>query len=527
MTITPSREDFKQLARQGNLISVYRSVLADRETPVSVFERLAHEPNAFLLESVTGGEQLARYSFLGANPRTVLRSRGKNITIITKNNTQERTLSADQDPVHILQELLSGIQYVEIPGLPRFVGGAVGYIGYDWVRFLEPIPTQTTDDLNVDDMHLMLTDTLCIFDHVKHRMLVLANAEIGPHTDLDIAYDEAVTKVNALVTQLTTPLTNTSSLSATLTTGTGEFTSNLTREQYNAMVLKGKEYIEAGDIIQVVLAQRFSKNITAPPFDVYRALRSINPSPYMFYLKFDTGTILVGASPEILVTEERGNVRIRPIAGTRKRGETPEEDARLSAELLADEKERAEHIMLVDLARNDIGRVCEYGSVKVDELMVIEKYSHVLHIVSNISGRLAEGKNAYDLLRATFPAGTLSGAPKVRAMQIIEELEPTKRGPYGGAIGYFSYNGNFDACITLRTALIKDGKVYVQAGGGIVADSNPDDEFLETWSKSAAVRKSVEMAEMGLEEAVSAQPLTASRWTSIEVTEPVNLGVKQ
>jgi anthranilate synthase component I len=523
MTITPSREDFKQLCRQGNLISVYRSVLADRETPVSVFERLAHEPNAFLLESVTGGEQLARYSFLGANPRTILRSRGKNITIITKESTQERTLSDDQDPVHILQELLSGIQYVEIPGLPRFVGGAVGYIGYDWVRFLEPIPTQTIDDLNVDDMHLMLTDTLCIFDHVKHRMLVLANADIGPHTDLDIAYDEAVAKVNALVTQLTTPLPT--SLSPAHVSNGGEFVSNLTREQYTKMVLKGKEYIEAGDIIQVVLAQRFSKPITAPPFDVYRALRSINPSPYMFYLKFDTETILVGASPEILVTEERGNVRIRPIAGTRKRGETVEEDARLSAELLADEKERAEHIMLVDLARNDIGRVCEYGSVKVDELMVIEKYSHVLHIVSNVSGRLAEGKNAYDLLRATFPAGTLSGAPKVRAMQIIEELEPTKRGPYGGAIGYFSYNGNFDACITLRTALIKDGKVYVQAGGGIVADSNPDDEFMETWSKSAAVRKSVEMAEMGLEEAVSAQPLTASRWTSIEVTEPTVLGV--
>jgi anthranilate synthase component I len=524
MTITPNRDDFKQLARQGNLVPVYRSVLADRETPVSVFERLAHQPNAFLLESVTGGEQLARYSFLGANPRTVIRSRGNTVTIITKGNEQTRVLEAGQDPVHILQELLAGIQYVELPGLPRFIGGAVGYIGYDWVRFLEPITQSTNDDLGVDDMHLLLTDTLCIFDHVKHRMLVLANAEIGPHTDLDAAYDEAVAKVNALVAELTTPLAR--EVAPVLAADTGEFVSNMTHEDYTKMVLTGKGYIEAGDIIQVVLAQRFSKSLNAPPFDVYRALRSINPSPYMFYLKFDTGATLVGASPEILVTEERGNVRIRPIAGTRKRGETPEEDARLCAELLADEKERAEHIMLVDLARNDIGRVCEYGSVKVNELMVIEKYSHVLHIVSNVSGRLSPDKNAYDLLRATFPAGTLSGAPKVRAMQIIEELEPTRRGPYGGAIGYFSYNGNFDACITLRTALIKDGKVHVQAGGGIVADSNPEDEFAETWSKSAAVRKAVEMAEQGLEEAIAAQPLTASRWTNLEMGETVQAGVK-
>ncbi len=500
-TVTPSREEFRRLADRGNLIPVYRDILADMETPVSAFRRLAHRPNAFLLESVEGGERMARYSFLGSDPYRTLRAKGRTVRITEGGETRTIELEPGRDPLHVLEELMADVRYVALPGLPRFVGGAVGYIGYDWVRFLEPVGESTTDDLGVDDVHLLFTDTLCIFDHVRHRLKVLANAHIAPGADPDAAYDAAVAKVNALVEVLQAPKGG-STAAPPLGEGAGSavapFTSNMTREQYRAMVLATKEYIAAGDIIQAVMSQRFSRPLNADTFDVYRALRSLNPSPYMFYLALEDGVTLAGASPEILVTHQDGRVTVRPIAGTRKRGETPEEDADLERELLADEKERAEHIMLVDLGRNDIGRVCEYGSVKVDELMTVERYSHVMHIVSNVTGRLSAEKTPFDLLRATFPAGTLSGAPKVRAMQIIEELEPTRRGPYGGAIGYFSFDGNFDACITIRTLLVKDGTAYVQAGGGIVADSDPDAEFTETVNKSGAVRRAIEMAEAGL-----------------------------
>jgi anthranilate synthase component 1 len=410
--------------------------------------------------------------------------------------TREIALDEGRDPLHVLEELLAGVRYVELPGLPRFVGGAVGYIGYDWVRFLEPIGEQTTDDLHLDDCRLLLTDTLCIFDHVQHRIKVLANAHVAPEGDPNEAYDEAVVKVDALVALLQQPRPE-GGKPFDPHYRPERFASNMTQTAYKKMVLRGKEYIAAGDIIQAVLSQRFARPLHADPFDVYRALRSLNPSPYMFYLNYGDMT-LVGASPEILVTEEAGKVTVRPIAGTRKRGATPEEDRALAQELLADEKERAEHIMLVDLGRNDIGRVCDYGTVRVDELMTVERYSHVMHIVSNVTGRLSQGKTPFDVLRATFPAGTLSGAPKVRAMQIIEELEPTRRGAYGGAIGYFSYNGNLDACITIRTLLVKDGVAYLQAGGGIVADSDPDAEYEETVNKSNAVRRAIEMAEAGL-----------------------------
>ena len=495
----PTREAFHTLARQGNLVPVYRSVLADMETPVSAFQRLADSPNAFLLESVEGGEHLARYSFLGADPRTTFRSKGR--TVVLTEDGVERTidLGEGEEPLQVLERLLGEIRYVPLPGLPSFVGGAVGTIGWEWVRFLEPIGEKAVDDLGVDDIHLFLTDTLCIFDHVRHRMLVLANASVPEGADIDAAYDDACRRIDELASRLMAPRPRRPYRGPAKPTDDPGFVSNLTKSAYADMVGDAKELIAAGDIIQVVLAQRFSKSLYADPFDVYRALRSVNPSPYMYYLRFDTGTTLVGASPEILVTEERGKVRIRPIAGTRPRGETPEQDDALAAELLADEKERAEHIMLVDLARNDIGRVCEYGSVSVDQLMLIERYSHVMHIVSNVTGTLAAGKNAFDLLRATFPAGTLSGAPKVRAMQIIEASEPTRRGTYGGAIGYFSYSGNLDACITLRTALVKDGKVHVQAGGGIVADSQVEAEYRETVNKSGAVRRAVELAEEGLD----------------------------
>jgi anthranilate synthase component I len=499
--VTPDRETFRELARRGNLIPVCRDILADMETPVSAFRRLADRPNAFLLESVEGGERMARYSFLGAEPYLTFRAKGNVVTITEHGAERTVTLEAGRDPLHVLEELLADVRYVELPGMPRFVGGAVGYIGYDWVRFLEPVGERTTDDLDLDDVHLLMTDTLCIFDHVRHRIRVLANAHVAPGSDPDAAYDEALAKIEALIATLKAPLSApaTGDRPETAPASDGGEVSNMTREQYREMIRVGKEYITAGDIIQVVLAQRFSRPLSADPFDAYRALRHLNPSPYMFYLSFANGVKLVGASPEILVTQEGGTVTVRPIAGTRRRGATPEEDDALAAELLADEKERAEHIMLVDLGRNDIGRVCEYGSVKVNELMVIEKYSHVMHIVSNVTGTLRRDRSPFDLLRATFPAGTLSGAPKVRAMQIIESLEPTRRGPYGGAIGYFSYSGNLDACITIRTALIKDGRAYFQAGGGIVADSDADLEFDETVNKSNAVRRALDLAEAGLE----------------------------
>ncbi len=524
--VAPTREEFAGLAAHGNLIPVYRDILADMETPVSAFKRLAHRPNAFLLESVEGGERMARYSFLGADPFLTFRAKGRDVTIVEDGEMRTETVPEGSDPLHLLEAILRNLRYVELPAhygaMPRFVGGAVGYIGYDWVRFLEPIGLATQDDLQLDDVHLLLTDTLCIFDHVRHRIRVLANVRLSPGQDPYDAYDRAVQKIDALVQLLEAPRPYEE---PRLPAPSGEmrrFESNLTKTEYKKMVLAGKEYIGAGDIIQVVLAQRFSRPYDADNFDVYRALRSLNPSPYMYYLAFDSGTTLVGASPEVLVTEEKGQVTIRPIAGTRKRGLTTDEDHALEADLLADPKERAEHIMLVDLARNDIGRVCEFGSVQVENLMTVEKYSHVMHIVSSVTGQLAQGKTAFDLLRATFPAGTLSGAPKVRAMQIIEELEPSRRGTYGGAIGYISYNGNFDACITLRTAVLKNGIAHVQAGGGIVADSDPEAEYEETVSKSKAARRAVEMAEAGLNGSATTALVAegnAARWNRLEVAD--------
>lgn len=518
---TPDRETFKTLATQGNVIPVCREILADMETPVSAFKRLAHRPNAFLLESVEGGEQLGRYSFLGSDPRVILRSRGNVVTLTERGQTRTITLEPGQDPLHVLEQELAKVQFVELPNLPRFVGGAVGYIGYDWVRFLEPIREHADDDLQLDDVYLLLTDTLCIFDHVKHRIIVLANAHVEPGEDLNAVYDTAVEKVEDMIAALRAPMTDLLGMPNKNSSTPTAWESNLTRAHYDAMLTQAQTYITAGDIIQVVLSQRFSRPYNGDAFDVYRALRSLNPSPYMFFLKFDDGPILVGASPEILCTVEDRKVRVRPIAGTRKRGATPNEDALLQKELLADEKERAEHIMLVDLGRNDIGRVCEYGSVKVTDLMVIEKYSHVMHIVSNVEGQLREEVTPMDVLRATFPAGTLSGAPKVRAMQIIEELEPTRRAIYGGAIGYFSYNGNLDASITIRTAVIHAGKVHVQAGGGIVADSQADAEFEETVNKSAAARRAVEFAEAGLDTVPVLADVIEGRFARLDLIEPI------
>ncbi|MBV9849074.1 MAG: anthranilate synthase component I [Armatimonadetes bacterium] len=497
----PTRDEFVAKASQGNLIPVWREVLADMETPVSAFRKIAQgRPNSFLLESVEGGERLARYSFLGSDPFLIFRSKGDTATVTEGGHTETIPLAfGERDPLHVLASLLGRYTYVPTPELPRFVGGAVGMIGYDTVRFFEKLPTLATDDLQLDDCLFLFTDALLVFDHVKHKMLALCNARIAPGQDPGAAYDGAVAKIDALLGRLKETPVGAQHAASLRKRGASDFTPNRTEEDYKAAVLKAKEYIAAGDTFQAQIGQRLSKTLYADPFDVYRALRSINPSPYMFYLDFGE-TKLVGASPEVLVSEQNRVVTIRPIAGSRHgRGATPEEDDAIAADLLADEKERAEHIMLVDLARNDIGRVAKYGTVKVDELMVIEKYSHVMHIVSEVTGILRDDLDQFDVLRASFPAGTLTGAPKVRTMEIIEELEPTRRGHYGGGIGYFSFSGDMDSAITIRTALVKGDTIYLQAAGGVVADSVPEYEYRETLAKMRALVRAVEWAESGLE----------------------------
>jgi anthranilate synthase component 1 len=488
---TPTLEEFRQKATQGNLIPVYREILADRLTPVSAFERLQAGGQAFLLESVAGGERLARYSFLGADPFLVFRSKGDQVTIQREGVTETQTLAQGQDPLNLLEDLLGQYRFVPTEGLPRFCGGAVGYMAYDVVRFFERLPDANPDDLNLDDCCFLFTDTLVIFDHVRHRMLVLCNARVGDNPAA--AYAAACEKIDRIIARLNDPRP----VSACNVMPGSTATANMPRERYEDIVRACKEYIVAGDAFQVVPSVRFSQPLNVPPWEVYRALRFLNPSPYMYYLELGSEQV-VGASPEILVTVEDGLATVRPIAGTRKRGANQEEDNRLGEELLADEKERAEHIMLVDLGRNDLGRISEYGSVRVGDLMVIERYSHVMHIVSNVTGRVSEENSVFDVIRASFPAGTLSGAPKVRAMEIIDEQEPTRRGLYGGAVGYFSYSGDADFAIAIRTMLSKDGQAHVQAGAGIVADSDPATEYEECCSKARAVLAAIELARQGL-----------------------------
>ena len=490
----PTKEEFVRRSKHGNLIPVYREILADMETPVSAYRKIARGKYSFLLESVEGGERLARYSFLGTDPFLKLRSKGRDVQIVEGMKADRIPLKEGQDPLHILKDLLSKYKWVDDPDLPRFCGGAVGYIGYDAVRFFEKLPDHTVDDLNIPDFFFIFTNVLLVFDHLKHRIKVVCNPQVG--SDPGTTYDLATEKIDEIVQRLKeTPLPPSESRGEAKVL---KPKSNMTQAQYEKMVEAAKEYIKAGDIIQVVPSQRLSVPLNVDTFDVYRALRSLNPSPYMYYLNYDDIKI-IGTSPEILVTEDRGVVTTRPIAGTRWRGKTEAEDQALAEELLADEKERAEHIMLVDLGRNDLGRVCKYGTVKVDELMIIERYSHVMHIVSNVTGELADGMDQFDVLRATFPAGTVSGAPKIRAMEIIEELEPTRRGTYAGAIGYFSFSGNMDTCITIRTILVKDGIAYMQAGGGVVADSVPANEYRESMNKAGALLKAIEMAQRGLD----------------------------
>ena len=491
----PSRGEFRDRARRGDLVPVYRACLGDLETPVSAFLKLGSSDYAFLLESVEGGEKVGRYSFLGSQPYLVFQSKGRRVSIAGPDGQQTRELPAGSDPLTVLKELYQRHRFVASPELPRFCGGAVGYLSYDLVRFFEELPNGTTDDLDLPDCMLVFTDSYLIFDHLRRKILFVANAYVGD--DPDAAYDAAVTKIDAMVKRMSRPISYPllagSAATGVVTTPTPA-RSNVTPEQFMASVVRAKEYIAAGDAIQVVLSQRLSKPLRADPFDVYRALRSLNPSPYMYYLSYGDVKI-IGSSPERLVSEEEGEVITRPIAGSRPRGATPQEDEALVADLLRDEKERAEHIMLVDLGRNDIGRVCQSGSVQVDTLMSVERYSHVSHMVSNVRGRLAPGKDQFDVLRACFPAGTVSGAPKIRAMEIIDELEPTRRGPYAGAIGYFSFSGNMDTAITIRTIVVKSDTAYVQVGAGIVADSVPEREYQETMNKAMALLKALEMAE--------------------------------
>jgi anthranilate synthase component 1 len=493
---SPTLDDFLKLAAQGNVISVTCRLLADIETPLSAYRKIRGQGESFLFESVEGGEHLGRYSFVGCNPRAVIKQTGDRVEVVESGKVIESAVVGKdvKDGLVVVERLMKKYRAVSMPGLPRFTGGAVGFIGYEFIHDIEPVvPRPPKDELGTPTMVFLIADQLLIFDRVAQTITVLVNAFLDGAANPTEVYEDAVAEVERLVSLLEQPSEH-NPVSVPDVMPAVAFESNVPKEKFSANVLKAKEYITAGDIIQVVGSQRFSTATKASPIDVYRAARSINPSPYMFLLELD-GFSLVGASPEIHVRCEDGKVEIRPIAGTRRRGQTPEEDSALEKELLADPKERAEHVMLVDLARNDIGRVCDFGSVQVKELMAVERYSHVMHIVTQVEGKLSADKSLYDLMRATFPAGTVSGAPKIRAMQIISELEQTTRGPYAGCVGYFSFNGNLDTCITIRTALLKDGKAYVQAGGGWVNDSTPEGEFQETVNKSMAMRKAVAMAE--------------------------------
>jgi anthranilate synthase component 1 len=475
MQVSPTREEFLRLSRQGNVVPVRADLLADLETPVSAYAKLRGNGPAFLLESVEGGENVSRYSFIGCNPRKIYRAQ-----------------PGDKDPLAALQQELANYKPVSVPGLPPFTGGAVGYLGYEFIHSVETsVPLAARDELGVPMMWFMLCDSVLAFDRAHQTMRLIVNAHVG--SDAGAAYDAACAELVRMQTALDQP----SPLASATLGDTGPVqvpAGNFSKDAFEKMVNDTKEFIRAGDIFQIVLSQRFSRDFTKSPLDLFRALRTVNPSPYMFLLETDDFA-LVGASPEVHVRLTERKVEIRPIAGTRPRGKTPAEDIALEKELLADDKERAEHLMLVDLARNDIGRVCSYGSIKVPEFMTIERYSHVMHIVSQVEGHLAPESSAFDLMRATFPAGTVSGAPKIRAMQLIAEKEGTQRGSYAGALGYFSYNGNLDSCITLRTALVKDGKVHIQAGAGIVADSVPASEYQETINKASALFKAISLAE--------------------------------
>jgi anthranilate synthase component I len=473
----PTLDEAKQLAHKGNLVAVYREVMADLETPVSAYLKVAQGRYSFLLESVEGGERLARYSFIGTEPYRVLKTGPGQMH--------------DGDPLRLIEEEMSRFKLVPLPGLPPFHGGAVGYLSYDVVRHFERLPTPEHDPLGLPESVFMFSDTMLVFDHLKHVIKVVSHLRLDG--DIEAAYRQAVWRIEELVDRLSRPLTRLPENGPPVN-GAGRLEHNIPREDYFLAVEEAREYIIAGDIIQVVPSQRMARKTAADPFNIYRMLRHINPSPYMYYLDLD-GFQIVGASPELLVRVENGAVETHPIAGTRPRGKTEEQDIANEADLRADEKERAEHIMLLDLGRNDLGRVCKPGTVKVTQALEVERYSHVMHLVSHVVGELRGDRTAYDALRACFPAGTVSGAPKIRAMEIIAGLERERRGPYAGAVGYVGFEGNLDTCITIRTTVMKDGVAYLQAGGGIVYDSNPEAEWDETLYKAGSVLRAIEQAE--------------------------------
>jgi len=490
MKIT-SFDEFKELARRGTFVPVCKEIVADLLTPVSAFLKIAeHADYAFLLESVEGGEHVGRYSFLGKDPFLILRSRDGKTTM----DGGGVTTASERPFIETLRRLMADFRSPFVPELPRFTGGAVGYLGYGAASWFEPVlgDLGASSD-GADEAGFMLFDTVLAFDHVQHRILIIANARITPDEDLESLYQFACAKIQFLERELERNLSHKRpEVSDPLV-----FTSNLTRERFEEQVRAAKEHIAAGDIYQVVLSQRFEAEVAADPFTVYRALRHVNPSPYMYFIRM-SGVSVVGSSPEMLVRVEGSRVETHPIAGTRPRGRNDEEDMRLAEELKRNEKERAEHVMLVDLGRNDVGRVCEYGSVRVPQFMGLERFSHVMHLTSIVEGKLADNRDRLDALVSCFPAGTVSGAPKVRAMQIIKELEPSGRGLYAGAVGYLDFAGNLDFCIAIRTVIMSKGTAYVQAGAGIVMDSNPASEYDETKDKARALLRALELAQAGL-----------------------------
>jgi anthranilate synthase component I len=491
--IQPSFHEFQKLAKHGNLIPVYNVFSADLLTPVSAYLRLAQGARySFLLESVEGGEKIARYTFAGANPEEVFRYAGGACVLESPN----RMIWEERDPISFLREHMAKFQPVRVPGLPPLVAGAIGYFSYDMVRLIERLPRRLRDEIGLYDAMLMFYRGLIAFDHVQHRLWIVRNVYTDGSGTLRAQYNAAVKEIQRTRELLEAPVE--SERPAKSSRGSAQkpkVKSNFGRAEYLQAVRKAQRYIRAGDIFQVVISQRFSAKTKEPPFEVYRELRALNPSPYLFYLQLND-VYVVGSSPEMLVKVQGKDVFYRPIAGTRWRGKDESEDLRLEREMLASEKERAEHIMLVDLGRNDLGRVCEYGSVKVEKLMTVERYSHVMHLVSNLRGQLRDDVDCFDALMSCFPAGTVSGAPKVRAMEIIEELERTRRGIYAGGILYLDFAGNLDSCIALRTMVIKNGVAHVQAGGGIVADSTPRGEFDESVNKSMALMRALEAAHL-------------------------------
>jgi anthranilate synthase component 1 len=494
--LQPGFDAFTTRAQSGNLVPVWVELAADYETPLSVFRQLDDGRYSFLLESAELTQHSGRYSLLGSDPRLIFTARGREIEI-EEIGANVRRYTAPGDPLSELQNIMAGFKPAGPAPLPVFHGGAVGYLAYDMVRFFEPtLPPPPPDSLGVPDMVFMIADTVVIFDHKHRKLTIVANVFLPDHESLQAAYDAAGASIQRIIAKLEAPLQvkPLQAFAPEAATGAPAPRGNTSQAEYEAMVLAGKEYIKAGDIFQFVPSQRFETDYTGSPLDLYRALRHVNPSPYMFCLRFPEGFSLVGSSPEVHVKCLDGKIEIRPIAGTRWRGKTKQEDDELAADLLADPKERAEHIMLVDLARNDVGRVSRYGSVRVNELMIVERYSHVMHIVSNVEGTLDPARNAYDVMRATFPAGTVSGSPKVRAMEIINEVEKAKRCAYAGAVGYFGFDGTLDSCIALRTCVLKDGKAYVQAGAGVVADSDPTYEHNETVNKARGMLRALQRA---------------------------------